>query len=127
MKSEKIIQNNVLGEPLTPCCQDHATGFSRDGYCQSHSQDPGKHLICAQMTEAFLEFSLSRNNNLTTPRPEWDFPGLKPGDKWCLCVERWREALEVDVAPPVYLQATHEDALNTIDFADLKRFAIDVH
>lgn len=116
---------NVLGGPLAPCCEDPATGFYRDGYCHTGPQDVGSHTVCARLTEAFLEFSLLRGNDLTTPRPEFDFPGLRPGDRWCLCIARWREALEAGVAPPVVLAATHEKALAVVTLEQLSRHALD--
>ena len=117
---------NVLGEPLASCSFDPLTGFYRDGCCATGPQDVGRHVVCAEVTSAFLEFSQSRGNDLVTPRPEFGFPGLKPGDRWCLCADRWREALEHGVAPMVVLQATHEAALDVIDLQDLKRHALDL-
>ena len=116
---------NVLGGPLAPCCEDPATGFYRDGYCHTGPQDVGSHTVCARLTEAFLEFSLLRGNDLTTPRPEFDFPGLRPGDRWCLCIARWHEALGAGVAPPVVLAATHEKALAVVTLEQLSRHALD--
>lgn len=110
---------NVLGSPLKTCCLDPKTGFYRDGSCRTDDQDRGKHVVCATMTQEFLEFSRARGNDLTTPRPQWSFPGLKPGDCWCLCVERWREALVAEVAPPVNLEATHEAALRFVTIEEL--------
>jgi uncharacterized protein (DUF2237 family) len=115
----------VLGGPLAPCCDDPATGFYRDGYCHTGPQDVGSHTVCARLTEAFLEFSFLRGNDLTTPRPEYDFPGLRPGDRWCLCIARWREALEAGVALPVILAATHEKALAVVTLEQLSRHALD--
>lgn len=112
-------QRNVLGGPLQSCCQDPVTGFYRDGYCHSGPQDPGRHLVCAVMTTEFLVFSISRGNDLMTPHPEFEFPGLKPGNRWCVCVLRWKEAYEAGVAPPVVLAATHELALQHVDRAVL--------
>ena len=116
---------NVLGTPLQGCCQDPMTGFYRDGYCLTGPQDHGLHLVCAEMTDEFLVFSSSRGNDLSTPHPEWEFPGLKAGDKWCLCVLRWKEALEAGVAPRVNLEATHISTLEFVELADLERHAID--
>jgi uncharacterized protein len=99
------------------------TGWQRDGCCRSGKGDHGVHVVCARVTEKFLEFSKSRGNDLTTPRPEFDFPGLKPGNQWCLCAARWREAFEAGCAPGVVLEATHESALEFIDLADLKQHA----
>lgn len=100
---------SVLGQPLQPCPSRHATGFYRDGECNTGAQDTGVHVVCAEVTQPFLEFTRSRGNDLVTPRP--GFPGLRPGDGWCLCAGRWQEALEAGVAPPVVLAATHEAAL----------------
>jgi uncharacterized protein (DUF2237 family) len=114
---------NVYGAPLTCCCTSPVTGFYRDGYCHTGPQDLGSHTVCALMTEAFLAFSRRRGNDLTTPRPEFDFPGLAPGDRWCLCVSRWKEALDAGVAPPVLLAATHEKALEVVTLAQLEAHA----
>jgi len=110
---------NVFGRELEPCSFDPVTGFYRDGYCHTGS-DPGFHLICAVMTEEFLEFSVSRGNDLVTPQPQWMFPGLRPGDRWCVVAERWNEALEAGVAPPVVLEATHASALEFVSMGDLE-------
>jgi hypothetical protein len=117
---------NVLGEPLVACSDDPLTGFYRDGCCNTGSDDAGSHTVCARVTAAFLEFSKRRGNDLSTPRPEFGFPGLQPGDRWCLCAARWREALEAGVAPPVALLSTHAAALEFVSLADLKRLAIDL-
>jgi uncharacterized protein len=111
---------NVLGGELQCCCTAPRTGFYRDGYCQTGPQDYGSHTICAQMTQAFLEFSRSRGNDLITPMPLYDFPGLRPGDHWCLCVSRWKEALEAGVAPSVILEACHEKALQVVTLEQLQ-------
>ena len=116
---------NVLGGLLARCCEDPITGFYRDGCCHTGPQDVGSHTVCARLTEEFLEFSSLRGNDLSTPRPEFDFPGLRPGDRWCLCVARWREALEAGVAPPVVLAATHEKALAVVTLEQLSRHALD--
>lgn len=110
---------NIFGEPLECCCTNPLTGFYRDGYCRTDAFDKGTHVVCAIVTEAFLEFSLSRGNNLITPKPEYRFPGLKPGDKWCLCAMRWKEAYEAGCAPKVVLQATAEEVLKFIPINDL--------
>ena len=115
---------NVLGGPLRSCCRDPMTGFYRDGYCRTGPGDTGLHTVCAEMTEEFLDFSLVQGNDLLTPHPEYDFPGLKPGDRWCLCVTRWAEAFEADVAPRVDLEATHSSALEFVDLKDLQAHAI---
>ena len=114
---------NVLGGELLSCCTDPLTGFYRNGSCETGPEDLGLHIVCATMTEAFLEFSVQRGNDLVTPLPAMGFPGLKPGDRWCLCVQRWAEALQAGVAPPVHLEATHILALEHVDLADLKRHA----
>lgn len=111
---------NVLGEPLEACSFDPLTGFFRDGCCQTNEQDHGTHVVCARMTEEFLTFSAERGNDLITPRPEWRFPGLKPGDRWCLCATRWREALLAGLAPPVILAATHQKVLMYATLEELK-------
>ncbi len=116
---------NVLGETLEVCSTEPLTGFYRDGYCRTGADDLGVHVVAAQMTEEFLAFSKSRGNDLSTPRPEFLFPGLTPGNCWCLCADRWQEALEAGVAPPVNLEATHISALEFVSLADLKRYAID--
>lgn len=121
----QIIEKNVLGEPLAPCCTDPMTGFFRDGSCRTGQDDLGRHTVCAEVTEEFLLFSVSMGNDLSTPRPEFAFPGLKPGDCWCLCVLRWREALEAGCAPKVRLAATHASALEHVSIGDLKRHALD--
>jgi uncharacterized protein len=117
---------NVLGEALAPCGLDPVTGFYRDGCCNTDYEDVGIHVVCAKMTREFLAFSKRRGNDLTKPAPEVGFPGLKPGDRWCLCAGRWKEALDAGVAPPVILQATHEEALAVVPLAVLKRHAIDI-
>ena len=111
--------NNVLNTPLQPCCTDPLTGFYRDGSCRTGPLDTGSHVICAIMTEEFLTYTKSKGNDLSTPRPEYDFPGLKPGDGWCLCALRWKEAYDDGVAPEVKLEATHEAALKYVTFAEL--------
>lgn len=114
---------NVLGRPLETCGTAPLTGFFRDGCCRTGRGDVGLHLVCARVTSEFLQFSRSRGNDLSTPVPELGFPGLSPGDRWCLCVERWREALEAGVAPPVVLEATHVSALEFVTLEDLERHA----
>ena len=115
---------NVLGRDLQLCCTDPMTGYHRDGSCNTGPGDFGVHVVCAQMTEEFLQFSRSRGNDLSTPGPAYGFPGLVPGDRWCLCAERWKEALDAGVAPPVVLEATHISALEFVDLADLKAHAV---
>lgn len=113
------MDKNVFGEPLVPCSFNPRTGFFRTGCCETGPQDLGTHTVCAVVTSEFLEFSKSRGNDLITPRPEYDFPGLKPGDKWCLCVLRWIEALGAGVAPQVVLEATHEKSLEFVSIKEL--------
>ena len=117
---------NVLGDRLEDCSNKPVTGFFRDGCCNTGPEDIGSHTVCAVMTAAFLEFSKSRGNDLSTPMPQYGFPGLTPGDRWCLCAPRWQEALEAGHAPRVVLRATHEGALDSCALADLKRFAVDL-
>ena len=117
---------NVLGDRLDICSTKPMTGFFRDGCCDTGREDIGSHTVCAVMTAAFLEFSKSRGNDLATPIPEIGFPGLKPGDRWCLCAPRWQEALEAGQAPRVVLRATHEAALDHCSLAGLKRIAVDL-
>ena len=115
---------NVLGGLLQVCSASPLTGFMRDGVCHTGPHDLGSHTVCAQMTEAFLDYSLQQGNDLVTPVPEYDFPGLKPGDRWCVCALRWLEAAEAGVAPPVILDATHERALRKLALADLQYHAL---
>jgi uncharacterized protein len=117
---------NVFGERLEICSIKPMTGFYRDGCCNTGREDVGSHTVCAVMTSEFLEFSRSRGNDLSTPLPEFGFPGLKAGDRWCLCAPRWQEAFEANQAPRVVLRATHEGALTYCSLADLKRFAVDL-
>ena len=117
---------NVLGEPLDICSIKPMTGFYRDGCCNTGREDVGSHTICAVMTSAFLAFSKSRGNDLSTPVPALGFPGLNPGDRWCLCAPRWQEAFEAGHAPRVVLRASHEGVLAYCSLADLKRFAVDL-
>ncbi|WP_293396158.1 DUF2237 domain-containing protein [Nevskia sp.] len=116
---------NVFGELLACCCTNPMTGFYRDGNCRTGPQDVGRHLVCTQVTTEFLSFSRSRGNDLSTPRPEYDFPGLKDGDRWCLCALRWLEAFEAGMAPPVLLAATHLKALQFVPRAALDQHALD--
>jgi uncharacterized protein len=120
------LAKNVLGGVLEPCSMDPLTGFLRTGNCQVTEEDHGNHGVCAIMSKEFLAFSKSRGNDLSTPRPEFGFPGLKPGDRWCLCSARWREALEAGMAPQVKLAATSAAALDVVRLADLKRYAADL-
>jgi uncharacterized protein len=115
---------NVLGTELLPCSTDPMTGFYRDGCCTTGAGDLGVHVVCAQMTAEFLAYTKAQGNDLSTPVPAFQFPGLKPGDRWCLCAARWQEALEDGVAPPVVLEATHAAAVEHVALADLKEHAI---
>ena len=115
---------NVLGGELQCCCLEPLTGFYRDGLCRTGAADRGQHTICAMMTDEFLAFSASRGNDLSTPMPEYDFPGLKEGDRWCLCVARWKEALESGCAPPVILEACQISALEFVDLEQLREHAV---
>lgn len=115
---------NVLGTTLQPCSMDPITGFTRSGSCVTGPEDIGSHTVCAMMTEEFLAFSFSSGNDLSTPRPEYGFPGLVAGDRWCLCASRWHEAAEAGYAPPVVLEATHERALEIVSLADLEYHAL---
>ena len=115
---------NVLGTDLQACSIDPLTGYFRDGCCHTGPSDHGRHVVCAVMTDSFLSYTRSRGNDLSTPRPEFQFPGLQPGDRWCLCALRWREAVEAGVAPPVFLEATHEAVLQYVDMATLKKYKV---
>ena len=119
-----ISAHNVLGQPLQSCCTNPMTGFYRDGLCNTGAGDYGAHVVCAQMTPAFLEFTKNQGNDLSTPVPAYQFPGLKPGDRWCLCASRWKEALDMGVAPPVVLEATHASALEYVSLNDLQAYAV---
>jgi uncharacterized protein (DUF2237 family) len=114
---------NVLGGELEPCSQDPVTGFYRNGCCETGPEDTGQHTVCAIMTEEFLRFSKSAGNDLSTPRPEFAFPGLKPGDRWCVCAPRWKEALDAGFPAPVVLNATHEEVLAIAPLGVLKDHA----
>ena len=116
--------SNVLGEKLEPCCFKPVTGFYRDGFCRTGPGDYGLHTVCVEMTEEFLDFSRAHGNDLAAPRPEYDFAGLVPGDRWCLCVTRWKQALDAGKAPQVVLAATHISALEFVALEDLQRYAI---
>ncbi len=122
----KAPSRNVLGGPLADCSQRPVTGFFRNGCCDTGPEDRGSHTVCAVMTAEFLAFSKSRGNDLSTPVPQFGFPGLQPGDRWCLCAPRWQEALDAGKAPRVVLRATHEGALDYCALADLKRHAVDL-
>jgi len=115
---------NVLGGRLEPCSVSPRTGFYRDGCCNTGPDDLGMHVVCVQVTQRFLDFSREHGNDLSTPVPEHDFPGLVPGDRWCVCVARWREAFEAGAAAPVVLTATHEETLAVVALDDLNRHAV---
>ena len=114
---------NVLGEPLEACCHAPQTGYYRDGFCRTESRDVGRHVICAEMTAGFLAYTREQGNDLSTPRPEFDFPGLQPGDRWCLCALRWNEAHEAGMAPKVILAACDASALKVVSLDVLKQYA----
>ena len=116
---------NVQGTPLVPCSYDPLTGYYRDGCCSSGHEDTGSHVVCARMTDAFLQFTRAQGNDLSTPRPEYRFAGLRAGDRWCLCALRWKEAFEAGVPPPVVLASTHLRALDFVSLAQLQACAID--
>ncbi len=115
---------NVIGGNLEACCTSPITGFYRDGFCRTGGQDFGSHVVCAEVTLEFLEFTKLQGNDLSTPVPDFNFPGLKPGDRWCLCASRWQEALEAGVAPPVILSATHARALEMVSLDELKKHGL---
>lgn len=119
-------ERNVFGEPLQPCSSSPLTGFYRNGCCSTGPDDAGRHVVCAVMTDEFLAFSKSAGNDLTTPRPEFAFPGLKTGDRWCLLALRWAESLAAGMAPRVVLASTHQAALRDVRLEDLKKYAIDL-
>ena len=120
----KALQKNVLGTSLQVCSLDPITGFTRNGCCETGAEDSGSHTVCAQVTEEFLAFSISRGNDLSTPRPEYGFEGLQAGDRWCLCASRWLEASEAGFAPPVILEACNEKSLQIVSLADLEYHAL---
>jgi uncharacterized protein len=125
MTNASLLARNVFNEPIVPCSFSPVTGFFRDGCCKTTEDDVGMHTVCAVMTEEFLRFSLERGNDLMTPRPEWGFPGLKPGDQWCLCAARWHEAYLAHVAPPVVLESTNFSVLDDIPLEVLQQFSRD--
>lgn len=120
------VEKNVFGQELGTCCTSPMTGFYRDGCCRTGSDDLGLHVVCIEVSKEFLEFSKAKGNDLSTPNPDFEFPGLKPGDRWCLCALRWREAMENGMAPHVFLTSTHESALEVVSLEDLKKYAIDL-
>ena len=117
---------NVLGGPLATCSNAPLTGFYRDGCCNTGPEDMGLHVVCTRVTQAFLEFARSQGNDLITPAPQYNFPGLKPGDRWCVCAATWRQSFEAGVASPVILAATHEETLAVIPLEALKQHALDL-
>lgn len=121
--NDRMIKN-VLNTELASCCETLNTGFFRNGRCETSAQDSGMHTVCALMTREFLDFTLDRGNDLCTPRPEFDFPGLRPGDKWCVCLPRWIEALEAGLAPPIILRATHHSVLEYVPLETLARHTL---
>ena len=122
--SEKEIVINIFGDEIEACCYDPMTGYFRDGFCNTDEHDHGSHVVCAVMTDDFLEFSKSKGNDLSTPRPESNFPGLKEGDRWCLCALRWKEAYDAGVAPKVYLESCHLNSLNFVTKEQLAEYAV---
>lgn len=120
-------QLNVFGEPLELCCDNPITGFIRDGFCKQHLMDRGLHTVCALMTDDFLRFSKAQGNDLSTPMPEFNFPGLKAGDRWCLCAMRWVEAYEYGKAPKIFLRDSHEQILELVELEILQKFALDLN
>lgn len=117
------VAKNVFGEPLVPCSFNPVTGFFRDGCCKTCDEDTGEHLACVVMTATFLAFSTSCGNDLSTPRPEWGFPGLQPGDQWCLCASRWVEAWRAGVAPKIVLESTNQEMLEIVSLEELRKHA----
>ena len=120
--AEKVL--NIFGEEMDACCFDPLTGWKRDGYCNTDDFDHGSHVVCCEVTDAFLAFSKERGNDLSTPRPEFNFSGLKEGDRWCLCAMRWQEAFEAGVAPRVFLESCHQKALEFVNLEDLEQHAM---
>jgi hypothetical protein len=119
-------QFNIFDEPLDECCANPITGFYRDGFCHTDDLDRGIHVVCAEMSEEFLNFSKSRGNDLSTPRAEYNFPGLKSGDHWCICAERWKEAYDCGKAPKLFLKKSNKKALTIIKIEILKKFSLDL-
>ena len=122
-----MAHKNVLGGELESCCTAPMTGYFRDGHCRTDDSDQGSHTVCARMTDEFLAFSKNTGNDLSTPHPEFGFPGLKAGDKWCVCVARWEDAFLAGVAPRIVLAATHERALDVVELEELKAHALDLN
>lgn len=115
---------NIFGNPLIPCCTNPATGYFRDGFCRTISEDIGTHTVCAIVTQEFLNYSASRGNDLMTPIPRWNFPGLQAGSSWCLCISRWLEAEKAGKAPPIVLKATHQKTLQYTSLELLEKYAV---
>ncbi len=126
MSDSRAPSRNVLGGPLELCSSDPVTGFYRNGCCDTGEDDHGRHVVCVRVSAEFLQFSRAAGNDLSTPMPQYGFPGLSSGDRWCLCAARWQEALEAEMAPEVYLAATHEAALEVVSLEDLVSHAVDV-
>ena len=124
MSKEEVI--NIFGDKIEACCHDPVTGYFRDGFCNTDEHDFGSHVVCAEITEDFLIFSKAMGNDLSTPRPEFNFPGLKEGDSWCVCALRWKEAYENGCAPKIYLRRTNKKVLKLVDLKILKEFALDL-
>lgn len=124
---KKFFKTNVFNKPLEICSKNPLTGYFRDGCCNSNEHDSGMHMICAKMSDDFLNFSFKRGNDLLTPKPEFNFPGLKSGDRWCLCASRWLEAIELDIAPKIILSATNKEVLKKISIEILKDYALDIN
>ena len=124
--SEKEMVTNIFGDEIEACCYDPMTGYFRDGFCNTDEHDYGSHVVCAVMTDDFLEFSKSKGNDLSTPRPEFNFPGLKEGDRWCLCALRWKEAYDFGKAPKLFLKKSNKKALTIIKIEILKKFSLDL-
>ncbi len=122
--TEKKEVINIFGDTIEACCHDPLTGYFRDGFCNTDDHDFGSHVVCAEITEDFLIFSKSQGNDLSTPRPELNFPGLKEGDRWCLCALRWKEAYDAGVAPRVFLESCHLQALSFVTKEQLEEFAV---
>ncbi len=124
MSSQNSTSKNIFGQPLIPCCYEPVTGFFRDGLCRTDEMDRGTHVVCAVMTEEFLEYTKHCGNDLCTPIPQYNFPGLKAGDKWCLCISRWLEAEKEGKAPLIFLEATDESALDYTSMDTLLKYAL---
>ena len=122
----KVEVINIFGDKIEACCHDPVTGYFRDGFCNTDEHDFGSHVVCAEITEEFLIFSKAMGNDLSTPRPEFNFPGLKEGDHWCICAERWKEAFENNKAPKLFLRKSNQKILEFVDIETLKSFSLDL-